>query len=209
MRPQWPGTAAAWRGRRLIDILSAMRPARAVGTGLLVTTLSGCTGDGRPPDTTAGEVPVAAQRLAAEGTVDLVQRWALAHLFVPEGGGASASVPTTPISEDARRQALAYAIALVQKNTLGCKSVTAGLVGTDPYRVRIRVSGCHCAVGPSAGPAQGTASTQACLLPTMPTGPFRTAQDAYLVDAGGPPPRFLESATDATPGTWYLGACAR
>jgi hypothetical protein len=186
-----------------------MRLARAVGTGLLVTALSGCTGDGGPPDTTASKVPVAAQRLAAEGTVDLIQRWALAHLFMPEGGGAPASVSTTPISEDARRQALGYAIALAQKNTLGCRSVIASEVGTDPYRVQIRVSGCHHAVGPSAGPAPGTASTQACLLPAMPTGPFRRAQNAYLVDAGGPPPRFLESATGAAPGTWYLGGCAR
>ena len=194
-----------------MDILSAMRLVRAVGTCLLVTALSGCTGDGGPPDTTAGEGPIGAQRIAAEGAVDLIQRWALVHLFMPDGGGVGvpASVPTTPISEDARRQALGYAAGLAQKNTLGCRSVTASLVGADPYRIQIQVSGCHYPVGPSASPARDTASTQACLLPTMPTGPFRRAHDAYMDDQGGPPPRFLESAASAAPGTWYLGACAR
>jgi hypothetical protein len=155
--------------------------------------------------------PLGAQIWVAETTVGFIQQWALVHLFSSSASSVGARPtrnPTSRISEEDRRGALAYAVALAERNTRGCKAVAARIVDTSPYQVQVQVIGCPYAVGQTSSPALDTASTVACLLPALPTGEFRSAQQAYEIEAGGPPPRRVESAAEAATGTWYLGTCS-
>jgi len=188
---------------------------------VLVVTLAACTSGpgsqqaGAPTGgvdgvETAG--PLEAQIWAAGLTVGFIQLWASVHLF----GGSMSSFgvrptrdPTTPISEEDRRGALDYAVALAERNPRGCKAVAARIVGTDPYQVQVHVIGCPYAVGQTPSPAIDSASAVACLLPALPTGEFQSAEQAYEIQAGGPPPRRVESAAEAETGTWYLGTCSQ
>jgi hypothetical protein len=192
-----------------------------VVAAVLAVALAACTsgpGSGQAGAPTGGvdgtelAGPVDVQIWVAGSAVEFIQQWAWVHLFsgsVSPSGARPTRDPTTPISEEDRRGALAYAVALAEKNTRGCKAVAARVVDTSPYKVQVHVIGCPYAVGQTPSPALDTASAVACLLPALPTGAFRSAEQAYEIRAGGPPPRRVESAAEAATGTWYLGTCSQ
>jgi len=185
-----------------MDVRPVTRATLAVALGLVAA--AGCTpSSGEPtPAAQPGPDSALAQRYVLEGTVDYVDRWSHQYLTTD----LAAAHHTGPIPADAWPRALSRAATGAAGVHLGC--ATAQVTVAKAGAVDISLTDCAYPAAAGASPAVRTlAAAQGCVIPAPPTG----SADEFVrqqVGGGSPPPTFVDSATKAGPGTWYLGACA-